>query len=722
MRKPMLAVSWALPLLALSAEASRALAQPKLLVTLGQEAGPSKRRGISVYCVAFSPDGKTVAAGTNRREVQLWDVVTGKETATLPGHEGAVRSVAFRPDGKALVSGDSSGALWLWDLTSNSRIARLNAANDSIRSVNISPDGKTVAASRGKGIIGVWDLGSAKLLKTLEGGTDGSAGVTSVAFSPDSKLLASAHSDLKVRLWDAATGKCLATLEGHKDDVEVVAFSPDGKRLATGSYDHTVRLWDMQTRKNITTLDTGGVVRTLAFSPDGKALASGGWSYHWAFSPDGKALDPSGMIEVRDNSITLWDLATGGHTARLEGHGDGILSVAFSPDSMLLASGSEDGTVKLWDLAPAPAPAQQAKKLASLPTDFTAPVKVSLIGRTTTGLLFSPSGKTAITRRYEEGERHNGATPPDEFSDRRTGKTLRGIGISFWDTVTWKELHLVKASVGPLCDAVFSEDGKALAFSTADDRVIIWDTEAKKEITSFKTKLGWHGNLLAFSQNRKQLAVWHGRDFVYDRGTDQPPREEPAKLVLWDLESGRPASVTTQFDALPLEVIAHTGGKSLKSLEGNARWSAIFDEKQKPELGFSSAQSFDEETDEAIYAKDGKVSALVEWEEDPRPGWGLSFRKPGRPTERIVVSKPRGETILNHRARVQALAISSDGKRLASGDGEDVKIWDVATEKMIGTIRTDAGPGLAFAPDGKVLFVGREVWDLSPLLKESPRK
>ena len=321
-----------------------------------------------VYSVAFSPDGKTLASGSYDNTIKLWDVQSGKLTTTLEGHSNRVNSVAFSPDGKTLASGSSDKTIKLWDVQSGKLTTTLEGHSGTVYSVAFSPDGKTLASGSSDKTIKLWDVQSGKLTTTLEGHSNW---VYSVAFSPDGKTLASGSSDKTIKLWDVQSGKLTTTLEGHSGTVYSVAFSPDGKTLASGSDDNTIKLWDVQSGKLTTTLEGhSGTVYSVAFSPDGKTLASGSddntiklWDVQSgkltttleghsnrvnsvAFSPDGKTL-ASGSY---DNTIKLWDVQSGKLTTTLEGHSSWVNSVAFSPDGKTLASGSYDNTIKLWDI------------------------------------------------------------------------------------------------------------------------------------------------------------------------------------------------------------------------------------------------------------------------------------------------------------------------------------------------------------------------------------
>jgi WD40 repeat protein len=308
---------------------------------------------------------------------------TWKCVHTLIGHSNAVTSVAFSPDGQTLASGSEDKTIEMWKLDAGKRWYTLTGHSDWVTCVAFSPDGRTLASSSRDKTIQIWDLNKGKWWYALTGHADR---VSAVAFSPNSEILASSSRDKTVQLWNLNKGKWMSTLTGHTDGVQAVAFSADGKFLASGSRDKTVRLWDWQAGKSICTLaDHGDWVRSTVFDPNSLAgqtpplvrggvgfiLASGsrdGTAKLWrvdgegrgtllrsmkdnsgdvlclAFSPDGKVL-ASGS---RDGTIYLWDAEGGGLLEILSGHNAEVLSVAFSTDGESLASGGADRTVKIW--------------------------------------------------------------------------------------------------------------------------------------------------------------------------------------------------------------------------------------------------------------------------------------------------------------------------------------------------------------------------------------
>jgi hypothetical protein len=274
--------------------------------------------------LAFSPDGRTLAAATYPSDSRLWDVATG-DTIAVFSDQQEMSSLAFSPNGKTLATGDFYDVR-LRDARTGVTTVKLNAPQTE--SLVFSFDGKTLATG-GEGGVRLWDVATGRAMTNL---TRQARDMHSVSLSPDGKTLAGSdrvYIDGKVVgcwLWDVATGRATVTL--IKEQTYSVVFSPDGKSLATGG-EGGVRLWDAATGRTMTTF-IGEITYSVVFSPDGKTLATGG-----------------------EGGVRLWDVATGRSAHTVTDHASD--SVAFSPDGKVLARGTAfhgvdgpDGGIWLW--------------------------------------------------------------------------------------------------------------------------------------------------------------------------------------------------------------------------------------------------------------------------------------------------------------------------------------------------------------------------------------
>jgi WD40 repeat protein/tRNA A-37 threonylcarbamoyl transferase component Bud32 len=225
----------------------------------------------------FSPDGRLIAVGLKEEGVALLDARDlTRAGPPLLGTRGEVKALAFSSDGRTLAAVARYGSTTIWDVASRSLRQESIFAGGFGLGVGFTPDGKRLATTAARGVE-LWDVATGASLGTI-GGTSLHPS-SDVAFSADGALVAIAEPGgyvLRARVWDVATRSLVATVRGPTEgDAQSVALSPDGRVLAVGGLSRTVRLWDVRTRKLLHALDTGGAV-TLEFSPGGRVLAVSG--------------------------------------------------------------------------------------------------------------------------------------------------------------------------------------------------------------------------------------------------------------------------------------------------------------------------------------------------------------------------------------------------------------------------------------------------------------
>src|SRR6266568_5163883 len=193
---------------------------------------------------------------------------------TLRGHTEEIRQIAWSPDGRLLASGSNDQTVRLWDVATGQALHTLTGHTDPVGSVAWSSDGRLLASSSGDQTVRLWDGVTGQVLHSLTGHT---SWVSSVAWSPDGRQLASGSYDQTVRLWDVTTGRQIRALEGHTDDISGISFSADSRILASKSGDGTVRLWKVDTWEEVISLyeSSSNVISLgVAFHPKLPILAT----------------------------------------------------------------------------------------------------------------------------------------------------------------------------------------------------------------------------------------------------------------------------------------------------------------------------------------------------------------------------------------------------------------------------------------------------------------
>ena len=330
-----------------------------------------------VNTVALSPDGLTIATGSEDNTVKLWQA-NGRLLKTLTKHTWGVNAIVFSPDGQIIASGSKDGTINLWQ-ANGTWLRTLNSNHGFVNGITFSSDGQIIAAAYGdslhqRGVVQLWTAGG-HLQKALTGNIGVQMAVT---FSPDGQTIASGGWEGDLNLWQ--NGNLIQQRQtAHQGSTNAIAFSPDGQLIATASSDHTVKLWDRHITPKSVPLTTitghSDVVRDVRFS---HRLLPG-------TKPSLTKPDHDLLIATvsQDRTVKLWR-PNGTLVTSFLGHVDGVNAVAFSPNNQVIATASQDKTVKLWSLSDRPLKALEGH------------------GSAIYGVAFSPDGQQIATASQDQ--------------------------------------------------------------------------------------------------------------------------------------------------------------------------------------------------------------------------------------------------------------------------------------------------------------------------------
>jgi eukaryotic-like serine/threonine-protein kinase len=534
-------------------------------------------REVNIWRVRFSPDGEllaTASGDSTSTSVKVWNVATGAETLSLVGHTARVRAVDFSPDGKLIATGSRDSTIRIWSAVDGRELRRFvieQAGGPEVtetQDLHFTPDGvKLIAVS--KSICNIWEVSSGRILFKFDDKKGQiKKGWIASAVSPDGKRFALGSSDSRIQIFNSNPVEQVLEITAHEAKINNLAFSPDSSRIASASSDRTIRSFDAQTGEELQNLKTHlSDAWSVAFSPDGKFMATSGTDFtvflfaesellkgssfgfpmsagiSWsAISPDRSkvalsqpsfqlwdvaarhqiaefstenisagAFSPDSAVLATGNesgTIALWNGATGSEIRRFAAHDRAIVSIVFAPDGKRLVSASMDKVVRIWDLNNAVLPREVCRL-----DDYVSALGVSPDGRlifvasldTTARLIDFETGNTVAVI-DKQGKPITSVTFAPDGETFATGGAAGAIELR--QIADAKPLAALTGNAGRITALTYSPDGTRLASASGEGVIRLWDTKTFAQVLAIHTGAPYT-SLLAFTPDGNTL-ISHG--------------------------------------------------------------------------------------------------------------------------------------------------------------------------------------------------------------------
>jgi WD40 repeat protein len=568
-----------------------------------------------------------------------------KERNQLDGHTDRVLSVDFSSDG-TIATGSTDKTVILWDSTGKPRGKPLQH-EASVRSVSFSPDGKTIVTGSGDGKVMLWDTDTSKMQRLLPAHNDS---ISSVKFSHDGKIIVSASADGEIKLWDS-NGNPMRSIPKASTLITSAIFSPDNRFVATAGNDGKVVIIDISSRKVVREIkpqNFSSLVKCISFSKDGKLVAG-----------------------YDNNQIKLWN-PLGKEISKdrqFKGHSDGINSISFSPYGNTIASASEDGTIKLWDI--------NGTELQTFKLDT--PIK---------SLSFSSDGKMLVS---------GGNDPTVRLWDLEGVTKPNKLGIGSFN---------------------FNFDGTQIVSASNDDGIVtLWNFDKQgnlaKIFASDKAKAAPNSTIVDFSPDGRMIAFAINYSDAKDNGE--------ATIYLRDIKESYLQTLPTIKNASITSLRMSPDGKNILialATSDDRRPVQLLSRNLKAEV--NSVLVLDKDSKQLLYTLKGHSAPIqkISFSPDGQTIATASADKTvklWRSSDKIPI-----RTHIGHINTVFDVKFSPDGQTIATASGDNtVKLWRSSDWKEIATLRghKDSVYSVSFSPDGKILAsagADREIriWDL----------
>lgn len=589
--------------------------------------------------------------------------------------KGIISEIAYSPNGKYLAVAASIG-VWIYDMTTYQEIALITGPKGHLNSVDFSPDGKTIISGSEDGNVYLWDSETKIQKRTL---TSSLLGADCVALTSDGNTIAIGGGtaeglDPTISLWHVSTGEFLKTFGGPYSPVSL-CFSPDGKTLVGGvRFEKGISVWNANTGELIKTLkghEEFESINSIVFSPDGNIIASAS----------------------NDKTVRLWSPHTGLLLQTLTEHTKSVNSVIFSPDGDTLISAGDDG-IRVWNSNTA-----ESSNFIEIPARC---------------VVFSPDGKTFVS----------------SSSD----------GIRVWEAQTRKLLKMIEGYSDSVSSVVYSPDGNTIASGNLNHNIHLWDANTGRIIktltghTDIITSVVYSPdeNTIATGSYDNTIRLWDVHTYVHRKtlngqiGSVSSMNFNPdgdiivccggKEIRIFDVHTGELLKTLTGYTRYVNSIAFNPEGNTFAISGGGLD---LFDVNTSKHL-----KTFTEQIDSInsmIYILDGKMIITGGWDDGEEGAvfgridlWHVNT---GKHLKTIEVDGFNG---------VMGIALRPDGNIFVCGDmnymglASRIHVWKVNSWEHIKTIKGHASSvdSLAFSPDGKTLASsGRDgtilLWDFS---------
>ncbi len=628
--------------------------------------------------VAFSRDGRLIAASGGENSVTVWDVFSGRELLRLStSTQGTmmasfgVNFIAFASNNRLVTAGD---AIRVWDLSNGRELYSFDTGTPSPATayggdsgLALSADGNQLYAASDsfETQVKVLDLATGRETRRIQL-PDDSVDSLQLSVNPEGHLLAAAIDETRLKFWNLTTKKNRELGPTTKEFNNQIRFSRDGRMLAL-SENYNVRLWDLTTMRELppvkvdTSITYPHTEAFVSFSEDGKRLATGGFG----------------------TDTVIWDVETGKRLSNLNGRTNMAYDVAFSADGNELASGGRTR----WDLRTGrglrvvPNTSTTAYGIASpdgrmLALNTFNTSKLSIIESPSGRLLFDlvPSGDagTVVKTRFSSdssvlavvyGPREDITPSPASFA--------RGSQVKLWDLKTGREMRALTSNDVPAI-VEFSNDGRVIATVAGMGQVALWDSQSGTKV----------------------------RDLVPSpMPTFTPPVLKPGQMPKMPNMADVAAMMTTMMGTMAAGTVTTVSSVAFSG-DGRLLATAGFESKANIDIAKMMSGKRPKDTDDIM--KELKVEAV------------------GRVQLWDVASGREVSVIKGHGRGISKVTFSSDSKLLATASTDNtIKIWDVATRTELRTLtgHTSGVESIDFTPDSNLLASASDdgstfLWDL----------